>query len=351
MASKSAGILVVDDEESVRRLLITQLTDEGYRCHEASNARQVLDELHGNNIGLVMLDIKLPGKSGIELLPEIKSAYPDISVIMLTATADMKTAIQCLKRGAYDYITKPFELAEITLSVARAFEKRRLELENKEYQQHLEEKVAEQANKIRASFLNAITALAYALEAKDAYTSGHSQRVSNLSVAIARELNLPQSQINELRLAGLLHDIGKIGVRESVLNKPGRLTRKEFAMVKRHPEIGEHILRPIVDSTEILEAVRNHHEHYNGSGYPDGLKNNEIPLAARILAVSDAYAAMTSERPYRKSMSADAALDEIARHKGTQFDPEIADTFTRIKESRISISKKQKHGKSSPPKS
>jgi len=351
MASKSAGILVVDDEESVRRLLITQLTDEGYRCHEASNARQVLDELHGNNIGLVMLDIKLPGKSGIELLPEIKSAYPDISVIMLTATADMKTAIQCLKHGAYDYITKPFELAEITLSVARAFEKRRLELENKEYQQHLEEKVAEQANKIRASFLNAITALAYALEAKDAYTSGHSQRVSNLSVAIARELNLPQSQINELRLAGLLHDIGKIGVRESVLNKPGRLTRKEFAMVKRHPEIGEHILRPIVDSTEILEAVRNHHEHYNGSGYPDGLKNNEIPLAARILAVSDAYAAMTSERPYRKSMSADAALDEIARHKGTQFDPEIADTFTRIKESRISISKKQKHGKSSPPKS
>ncbi len=351
MASKSAGILVVDDEESVRRLLITQLTDEGYRCHEASNARQVLDELHGNNIGLVMLDIKLPGKSGIELLPEIKSAYPDISVIMLTATADMKTAIQCLKRGAYDYITKPFELAEITLSVARAFEKRRLELENKEYQQHLEEKVAEQANKIRASFLNAITALAYALEAKDAYTSGHSQRVSNLSVAIARELNLPQSQINELRLAGLLHDIGKIGVRESVLNKPGRLTRKEFAMVKRHPEIGEHILRPIVDSADILEAVRNHHEHYNGSGYPDGLKNNEIPLAARILAVSDAYAAMTSERPYRKSMSADAALDEIARHKGTQFDPEIADTFTRIKESRISISKKQKHGKSSPPKS
>jgi len=351
MASKSAGILVVDDEESVRRLLITQLTDEGYRCHEASNARQVLDELHGNNIGLVMLDIKLPGKSGIELLPEIKSAYPDISVIMLTATADMKTAIQCLKHGAYDYITKPFELAEITLSVARAFEKRRLELENKEYQQHLEEKVAEQANKIRASFLNAITALAYALEAKDAYTSGHSQRVSNLSVAIARELNLPQSQINELRLAGLLHDIGKIGVRESVLNKPGRLTRKEFAMVKRHPEIGEHILRPIVDSADILEAVRNHHEHYNGSGYPDGLKNNEIPLAARILAVSDAYAAMTSERPYRKSMSADAALDEIARHKGTQFDPEIADTFTRIKESRISISKKQKHGKSSPPKS
>ncbi len=351
MASKSAGILVVDDEESVRRLLITQLTDEGYRCHEASNARQVLDELHGNNIGLVMLDIKLPGKSGIELLPEIKSAYPDISVIMLTATADMKTAIQCLKHGAYDYITKPFELAEITLSVARAFEKRRLELENKGYQQHLEEKVAEQANKIRASFLNAITALAYALEAKDAYTSGHSQRVSNLSVAIARELNLPQSQINELRLAGLLHDIGKIGVRESVLNKPGRLTRKEFAMVKRHPEIGEHILRPIVDSADILEAVRNHHEHYNGSGYPDGLKNNEIPLAARILAVSDAYAAMTSERPYRKSMSADAALDEIARHKGTQFDPEIADTFTRIKESRISISKKQKHGKSSPPKS
>jgi len=351
MAKKSEGILIVDDEEPVRRLLNNKLSSEGYRCHEASDSRKALDELRRNRIGLVMLDIKMPGKSGTELLPEIKSGYPDISVIMITATADMQTAIQCLKQGAYDYVTKPFELEAITLSVARALEKRRLDLENKEYQQHLEDKVTEQANKIRASFLNSITALVYALEAKDAYTSGHSQRVSDLSAAIARELRLPQGQIKKLRLAGLLHDIGKIGVQESVLNKPTHLTEEEFELVKRHPEIGEHILSPIVDSAQILGAVRSHHEHYNGRGYPDGLRKDEIPLAARILAVSDAYEAMTSERPYRKSMSADAAREEIGRNKGTQFDPEIADSFTRIEESRISIAKKQKHGKSSPPKS
>jgi response regulator RpfG family c-di-GMP phosphodiesterase len=349
MAEELAGILIVDDEESVRRLLNRRLTDEGYQCHEASNARQALDALRRKNIGLVMLDIKMPEKSGIELLPEIKSGYPDISVIMITATADMRTAIQCLKQGAYDYLMKPFELDEITISAARALDKRRLELENKDYQQHLEEKVAAQANKIRASFLNAITALVYALEAKDAYTSGHSQRVADLSAAIARELNLPHGQIDKLRLAGLLHDIGKIGVQESVLNKPGRLTEAEFGLVKLHPEIGEHILSPIVDSADILEAVRNHHEHFNGQGYPDGLQKDKIPLGARILAISDAYEAMTSERPYRKSMSANAARHEIERHKGSQFDPEIAAIFTRIEESRIPTSKTK--ARKSPPKS
>ncbi|MFH1926022.1 MAG: HD domain-containing phosphohydrolase [Chloroflexota bacterium] len=351
MAKKLERILIVDDEESVRKLLNNKLTIDGYRCHEASSARQALYELHHNKVDLVMLDIKMPAKSGIELLPEIKLGYPDTSVIMVTALADMQTAIRCMKQGAYDYVIKPFELDEITISVARALEKRRLELENKEYQQHLEKKVAEQANKIRASFLNAITALVYALEAKDAYTSGHSQRVAQLSAAIARQLNLPRSQINQLKLAGLLHDVGKIGVQESVLNKPGRLTEEQFELVKLHPEIGEHILSPIVNSTEILDAVRSHHEHYNGKGYPDGLKNGEISLGARILAISDAYEAMTSERPYRASMSADAALNEIENNKGTQFDPEIADTFTRIEESRISNLNKQKQGNKSPRKS
>jgi len=254
-----------------------------------------------------------------------------------------------MKQGAYDYVIKPFELDVITIGVGRALEQRRLILENKEYQQCLEEKVSEQANKIRASFLNAITALVYALEAKDAYTSGHSRKVADLSATIARALNLPRSQIDKLRLAGLLHDIGKIGVQESVLNKPGRLTDTEFEQVKRHPVIGEHILSPIVDAAEILEAVRNHHEHYNGKGYPDGLQKDEISLDARILAVSDAYDAMTSERPYRKSMSADAARDEIARHKGTQFDPEIADTFNHIREPDISDSGKGKRSHKSPP--
>jgi len=333
MTTKQERILIVDDEEAIRRLLHQKLSTEGYRCEEAGNADQALDELKSSPIALVILDIKMPGKSGIELLPEIKASYPDTAVIMATAIADTSIAIQCMKEGAYDYITKPFNLDEVVLSVDRALEKRRLELENRDYQQHLELKVEEQAKKIRASFLNAITALAYALEAKDIYTSGHSQRVTEISVAIAKDLGIPPDSIDKIRLAGLVHDIGKIGVKESILNKPASLTDDEFKHIKSHCEAGEHILTPIVEGEEILKAVRHHHERYDGSGYPDRLKGEQIPLGARILAVADTYDAMTSERPYRAAMSDETACAEIERCKSTQFDPEVADAFLRTRKS------------------
>ena len=196
---------------------------------------------------------------------------------------------------------------------------------------YLKQKVEKQANKIRESFLNALTALAYALEAKDKYTSGHSQRVAEISVAIAREMGLSRQDINKIRLAGLIHDIGKIGVRASVLNKPGRLNDDEYQHIKTHSEIGEHILTPIVEDEQILKTVRHHHERYDGTGYPDGLSGEQIPLGAKILAVADAYDAITSERPYRKAMSIQSACHEIELCKGSQFDPEVADTFLRIK--------------------
>ena len=331
MPKDQESILVVDDEKAIGRLLNRKLSGEGYQCQEAGNAEQALDKLRKKPVDLVLLDINMPGKSGIELLPEIKAIYPDTAVIMATAASDINIAIQCMKQGAYDYITKPFNLDEVILSVDRALEKRRLELENKEYQQHLEDKVAEQAKKIRASFLNAITALAYALEAKDKYTSGHSQRVADISVAIAKELGLSQEIIDRVKLAGLLHDIGKIGVMESILNKPGALTDEEFQHIQKHSEIGEHILAPITDDEEILGLVRSHHERYNGRGYPDQLKDIQIALGARILAIADAYEAMTSEHPYRKAMGDKAASAEIERGKGTQFDPEVADAFLRNK--------------------
>ncbi len=260
MAREEIRVLVVDDEESTRRLLHQKLSKEGYQCQETGNAKQALNKLKNNPVGLVILDIKMPGKSGIELLPEIKASYPDTAVVMATATTDINIAIQCLKQGAYDYITKPFNLDEVILSVEQALEKRRLELENKEYRQHLEDKVSEQTKKIRASFLGAITALAYALEAKDKYTGGHSQKVADISVAIAKELSLPEENVEKIRLSGLVHDIGKIGVTESVLNKPSRLTDEEFQHVQKHPEIGEYILAPIADDEEILRLVRSRHE-------------------------------------------------------------------------------------------
>ncbi len=352
-------ILIVDDEESIRKLIKRKLLSEGYRCQEAGGAAQALDELQTGVVGLVLLDIKMPGKSGIQLLPEIRAGYPDTVVVMATAITDTSTAVHCMRQGAYDYVTKPFNLAEVALSVERALEKRRLELENRDYQQHLEERVSEQAEKIRQAFLNSMTALAYALEAKDRYTSGHSERVAEVSAAIATELGLPQEGVEKIRLAGQVHDIGKIGVKESVLNKPDRLTDEEFQHIKSHCELGERILAPIVEDKEILSMVRHHHERYDGAGYPDGLSVAKMPLSASILAVAEGYTemirgetesgvpsrgwgssvlavadtfdAMTSERPYREAMSVEAACAEIERCRGAQFDPEVVDAFLRIK--------------------
>jgi len=330
MDRKKGVILLVDDEAMIRRLLSQKLSAEGYRCEQAANAEQALEKLKEDSIELVILDIRMPGKSGVELLSEIKAKYPDMAVIMATAIDDANTAINCMKAGAYDYVTKPFNLDEVSFSVRRALEKRRLELENRDYQQHLEQKVEEQAQKIRASFFNAITALAYALEAKDVYTSGHSQRVTEISEAIAEHLGLPRETIEKIRLAGLVHDIGKIGVRESVLNKPGSLSDEEFKHVRLHSQTGERILKPIVDDEEILKAVRHHHERYDGWGYPDGLQGEQIPRLARIIAVADTFDAMTSERSYRKALTEEEACAEVERCRGTQFDPEAADAFLEV---------------------
>ncbi len=333
MTANKETILIVDDEEAIRRLLHQKLSGVGYRCVEAGSAEQTLDELRNNTVELVVLDIKMPDKPGTELLPELIARYPDTAMIMATAIVDTDIAIQCMRQGAYDYLTKPFNLDEVVLSVNRALEKRRLELENRDYQQHLEQKVEEQARKIRDAFLSAITALAYALEAKDAYTSGHSQRVAEISVVIAKELGMSQESIDKIRLAGLVHDIGKIGIKESVLHKPGKLTNEEYQLIQSHCEAGERILTPIVEDEEILRMVRHHHERYDGGGYPDGLSGEQIPLGARIIAVADTYDAMTSKRPYREAMSIEATYAEIERSKGTQFDPIVADAFLRANKS------------------
>lgn len=330
MKAEKGKILLVDDEQMIRRLLEQKLSDEGYRCEQAANAGQALAKLKGGPFDLVILDIKMPGKTGVELLPEIKAKYPDTAVIMATAVSDASTAINCMKAGAYDYVTKPFNLEEVVFGVRRALEMKRLELENRDYQQHLEQKVEEQAQKIRASYFNAVTALAYALEAKDVYTSGHSQRVTEISVAIAEHLKLPKETIEKIRLAGLVHDIGKIGVREAVLNKPDSLSDEEYEHVRLHSVTGERILKPIVDDEDILKAVRHHHERYDGTGYPDRLKGEQIPQLARIISVADTFDAMTSERPYRKALTNEAACAEVERCRGTQFDPEAADAFLEV---------------------
>jgi putative two-component system response regulator len=321
-------LLIVDDEAAIRRVLCKKLSREGYQCEEADTAEQALNRLATSPIVLVILDIKMPGKSGIELLPEIKSGYPDTAVIMATAITDINVAIQCLKQGADDYLCKPFNLEEVSLAVQRALEKRRLKLEIREYQQFLEEKVEEQTGEIRKIFLGAIEALVSALEAKDKYTGGHSRRVTEIALALGNELGLSAQDVEDLRWGSLLHDVGKIAVDQLVQNKPGKLTREEYEHIMTHAHIGADIVRPVVNG-KIVEMIEHHHDRYDGNGLHQVIAGNDIPLEARILAVADAFDAMTSDRPYRPAMSITEAIDEIKRCAGTQFDPAVVTAFLK----------------------
>jgi putative two-component system response regulator len=322
-------ILIVDDEMAIRKLLRQKLSRQGYHCEEAGSAKQTLDKMRANPAELIILDIKMPGKSGIELLPEIKVNYAGTAVIMATAITETGIAVQCMKQGADDYICKPFNLDEVVLSVDKTLEKRRLELQIKEYQEHLQEKVEEQTREIRRLFLGAIEALVFALEAKDNYTAGHSRRVTKIALAIGRELSLAEDDMENLRWGSLLHDVGKIAVDQSIQNKPDELTPDEYEHIMIHAQIGAGIVKPVVND-RVVEIVEHHHDHYDGTGLHQTVGGEDIPLGARILAVADAFDAMTSDRPYRPAMTVEEALQEIRRGAGTQFDPVAASAFLRI---------------------
>ena len=328
MPSQRETLLIVDDEVSIRKLLRRKLSGEVYQCEEAGTAVQALNMLANNPIALVMLDIKMPGKSGIEILSDVKSGYPDTVVIMATAIIDINVAIQCLKQGAEDYICKPFNLEELSLAVQRALDRRHLQLELREYQQFLEEKVEEQTDEIRKVFLGAIEALVSALEAKDRYTGGHSRRVTKLSLALGNELGLAAKDMEELRWASLLHDIGKIAIDQSIQNKSGKLTPEEYDHIMTHTHAGALIVQPLVNG-KISEMIEHHHDRYDGSGPHQIIAGSGIPLGARIIAIADAFDAMTSDRPYRSAMSVEEAMREIQRGARTQFDPTIINAFIK----------------------
>ncbi|MFQ6093088.1 MAG: HD domain-containing phosphohydrolase [bacterium] len=332
-------ILIVDDEPCVREVLAQFLSQKGYGCVTAEDVQGALDTLKRECIPLVISDIRMPGLDGVALLQEVKKREPFTEVIMATAVSDTAKAIEAMRLGAYDYVLKPFNLSGIAASVQRALERRRLLLENEEYRDRLQEKVREKTSelveknvRLRLLFLNAIQSLVHTLEAKDKYTEGHSRRVAEIAALMARRLHFSNKDVERLRLAGILHDIGKIGVREAYLNKPGKLTAEEYDMIKQHPLISERILRPIEELQAILGDIKHHHERYDGGGYPCGLDGEKIPIGARILAVADCFDAMISHRAYRPALTPEQALEEMKNNAGKQFDPQLVTVFLEMYE-------------------
>jgi putative two-component system response regulator len=327
-ARSAPHCVVADDEAHLRRVLVRLMESEGFICHEAANGRLALELLDRVPATLLLTDLHMPELDGMGLLREVRERQSDAAVIMITAVADVATAVSALSVGAMDYLTKPFHLDEVRARVRQALEKRRLILENRGYQLGLEARVAEQARRLESLFLASIQSLADALEVKDPYTHGHSLRVSHYSVAIARAIGMSTDNIREIEIGGRVHDIGKIGVREAVLNKPGPLTDEEYQHIMTHPVVGWRILAPLLgDVPMALNIVRWHHERYDGSGIPDGLVGDAIPIEARITAVADTFDAMTSVRPYRPGVPLPDTFAELRRCSGTQFDPVCVDAF------------------------
>jgi putative nucleotidyltransferase with HDIG domain len=333
--TEGARALVVDDDVQVRRTLVRVLRSQGIDPLEAGDGRSALELLEQSGAVVLMIsDVNMPQMDGITLLREVHRRWPDIAVVMLTGVAELATAVECLTHGAMDYLAKPVLVDDLRARVNNALEKRRLVLENRflqqSYQERLEASIRELDQRNKEQFVGQIQMAVRMLEKKDVYTRGHSQRVSRYAVKTAALLGFSGNTLDQIRLGGELHDIGKIGTRDSVLQKPGPLTPGEFEEIKKHVTEGEDILEPLRrENPLVLQIVRSHHERLDGTGFPDGLKGDAIPMVARIVAVVDAFDAMTTNRSYRAPRPASEALEELRRFVGIQFDDAVVSAFHR----------------------
>ncbi|HMI47312.1 MAG TPA: HD domain-containing phosphohydrolase [Gemmatimonadaceae bacterium] len=335
-------ILVVDDEETIRLALRKFLRSRGYEVEIAGSGDHALQILDEQSFSLMLCDVRMPGMTGVQVVPQAIARDQDLAIIMLTAVNDAATATEVLSSGASDYLMKPVELADLQQAVVRALQKRTELMEQHRLDKVIREEVAlrtveleREKESLRLMSISIAETLINAMEAKDLYLRGHSQRVAELAGQLAQELGLEETVCEDLRVAGRLHDVGKIGIREAVLNKPGRLTEDEFEHVKQHVRIGLEILAPLFHIKQPLKYVEHHHERWDGVGYPLGLSGESIPLGARILCAADTFDALTSKRAYREPLEPLAALEHLRVDVGKQFDPSVYDALVSVVTKRV----------------
>jgi len=336
-------ILITDDDPSIRKVLSLGLGRLGYDIHMATNGQEAIDMLAAGSIqpDCVLLDIRMPVLSGRETLPRIREQFPLTPVIMLTAYNDLSTGLEAMKNGAFDYLVKPSRMEQIAETVAKAIryhdvvtEKFEQDKKDEEYRRSLEQtmqsktmELKETYERLKVANLQTVQALAETIEAKDQYTQGHCERVRSISMRLARELGLPQDQFEPLEFAALLHDIGKIGIPERILNKVGALDTEELEIIKMHPLIGAQILSSVEFFAPAINGVRHHHERWDGKGYPDGVSGEDIDPLARIITLADTFDAMAQSRPYRDALPMETVLEEIREQSGKQFSPRVVKAF------------------------
>jgi putative nucleotidyltransferase with HDIG domain len=331
----SPRILIVDDEAEITEIL-ADLLSEDYDCSRAGSAEEALTRLREEEFQLVISDITMPGMSGLDMIPHVKELAPD-TVVVISGMQTVESAISALRVGAFDYLMKPFDLRQVEAVVKRALEHHDLVVAKQRYENHLEELVEQRTaeldralNSLEGSYRSTLKALTAALETRDSETHGHSERVVSYSLRLGREYGLNSAEMKSLEFGSLLHDIGKIGVPDSILRKPAKLTEEEWVRMREHPLHGQQILRGIEFLQGASRVVAQHHEKWDGTGYPLGLRNEEIDICARIFAVADAFDAITSDRVYRRGKPYEAAAQELDDWAGRQFDPKVVEAFHRV---------------------
>jgi response regulator RpfG family c-di-GMP phosphodiesterase len=324
------SVTVVDDEPVAREVLVRAAQSWNFQSQTAVDAEAALALLESHLTPIVVTDIRMPGRGGVWLVQEIRRRWPEVRVIVLTAGATTDAARECRAAGAHHYFLKPIKLDEYRHVLETAWRSYQRQREVRREHQQLESDVYRQTRRVRRTFLSAIDSLVRTMETRDPYTAGHSLRVRRYALLLADTIGLEPRQRKQLSLAAKLHDIGKVGIPDAILYKPGRLTPEEERIVADHPVIGERILAPVIRNRDVLAAIRGHHERLDGGGYPDGLRGDQIPLLARLVTLPDCFDALTTSRAYRAALPVDAALDILKAGAGSQFDPDLVRPFIAL---------------------